>query len=99
MPTPDYNFIKWWEAGNGLGLQQLEALLMMEPAKEEEAKLSSYDGDINELQSVEKFFKAILRIPFAFLRAEIYAYCTIKSVEFDLWSCVSCFMLCAPPHN
>ena len=29
MPSPDYNFIKWWEVGNGLGLQQLEALLKM----------------------------------------------------------------------
>nr|POF10237.1 formin-like protein 11 [Quercus suber] len=67
-------FIKWWEEGKGLGLQQLEALVKMVPTKEEEAKLSSYEGDINELESVEKFFKEILEIPFAFLRVEAMLY-------------------------
>ena len=61
------------------------------PTKEEEAKPSSYDGDINELQSRE-VFQRILRIPFAFLRVEIYVYCTKNSVEFYLWSSVSCFL-------
>ena len=74
MPSPDYNFIKWREVGNGLGLQQLEALVKMAPTKEEEAKLSSYEGDLNELESVEKFFKEILEIPFAFLRVEAMLY-------------------------
>nr|XP_023912641.1 formin-like protein 11 [Quercus suber] len=60
--------------GKGLGLQQLEALVKMVPTKEEEAKLSSYEGDINELESVEKFFKEILEIPFAFLRVEAMLY-------------------------
>ncbi|KAK3200304.1 hypothetical protein Dsin_023719 [Dipteronia sinensis] len=56
--------------GEGLSLQQLEALVKMVPTKEEEAKLSSYRGDINELGSAEKFVKAILCIPFAFTRVE-----------------------------
>ncbi|KAK7820084.1 formin-like protein 11 [Quercus suber] len=60
--------------GKGLGLQQLEALVKMVPTKEEEAKLCSYEGDINELESVEKFFKEILEIPFAFLRVEAMLY-------------------------
>ncbi|KAK9292903.1 hypothetical protein L1049_020884 [Liquidambar formosana] len=60
--------------GNGLRLQQLEALVKMVPTKEEEAKLSGYDGDINELGSAEKFVKAMLNIPFAFLRIEAMLY-------------------------
>lgn len=61
-------------AGKGLSLQQLEALVKMVPTKEEEAKLSSYKGDINELGSAEKFVIVILRIPFAFLRVEAMLY-------------------------
>ncbi|XVF57510.1 hypothetical protein PTKIN_Ptkin06aG0211100 [Pterospermum kingtungense] len=60
--------------GNGLVLQQLEALVKMVPTKEEEAKLSSFKGDINELGSAEKFVKVILTVPFAFLRAEAMLY-------------------------
>ncbi|XWS42389.1 hypothetical protein CRYUN_Cryun16bG0010300 [Craigia yunnanensis] len=60
--------------GNGLVLQQLEALVKMVPTKEEEAKLSSYKGDINELGSAEKFVKVLLSVPFAFLRAEAMLY-------------------------
>lgn len=60
--------------GDGLSLQQLEALVKMVPTKEEESKLSSYKGDINELGSAEKFVKTILRIPFAFLRVEAMLY-------------------------
>ena len=55
-------------------LQQLEALVKMVPTKEEEAKLSSYKGDINELGSAEKFVKVLLSAPFAFLRAEAMLY-------------------------
>lgn len=55
-------------------LQQLEALVKMVPTKEEETKLSSYKGDINELGSAEKFVKVLLSIPFAFLRAEAMLY-------------------------
>ena len=62
------------QAGEGLCLQQLEALARMVPTDEEEAKLSSYNGDINELGSAEKFVKAILDIPFAFLRIEAMLY-------------------------
>ncbi|KAK2640282.1 hypothetical protein Ddye_028077 [Dipteronia dyeriana] len=56
--------------GEGLSLQQLEALVKMVPTKEEETKLSSYRGDINELGSAEKFVKAILCISFSFTRVE-----------------------------
>lgn len=62
------------QTGNGLGLQQLEALVKMVPTREEEAKLCNYKGDINELGSAEKFVKAILSIPFAFLRIEAMLY-------------------------
>ncbi|KAF8392601.1 hypothetical protein HHK36_022947 [Tetracentron sinense] len=60
--------------GDGLCLQQLEALVKMVPTKEEEANLSNYKGDINELGSAEKFVKAMLSIPFAFLRIEAMLY-------------------------
>ncbi|XP_057487834.1 LOW QUALITY PROTEIN: formin-like protein 11 [Actinidia eriantha] len=60
--------------GEGLCLQQLEALVKMVPTKEEEAKLSSYKGDVNELGSAERFVKAMLKIPFAFLRIEAMLY-------------------------
>ncbi|XVE63050.1 hypothetical protein DITRI_Ditri06bG0168700 [Diplodiscus trichospermus] len=56
--------------GSGLVLHQLEALVKMVPTKEEEAKLSTYKGDINELGSAERFVKVLLTVPFAFLRAE-----------------------------
>lgn len=46
----------------------------MVPTKEEEAKFSSYKGDINELGSAEKFVKSMLSIPFAFKRAEVMLY-------------------------
>lgn len=55
-------------------MQQLEALVKMEPTKEEEAKLESYKGDINELGSAEKFVKAMLKVPFAFSRIEAMLY-------------------------
>ncbi|KAM7474020.1 hypothetical protein LguiB_021263 [Lonicera macranthoides] len=60
--------------GDGLCLQQLEALVKMEPTKDEEAKLESYKGDINELGSAEKFVKAMLKVPFAFSRIEAMLY-------------------------
>ena len=60
--------------GKGLSLQQLEALVKMVPTKEEEVKLSSYKGDINELGSAEKFVKAMLGVPFAFQRVEAMLY-------------------------
>ncbi|KAM1250807.1 hypothetical protein ACFX2G_033990 [Malus domestica] len=60
--------------GNGLRLQQLEALVRMELTKEEEGKLTGYKGDINELGSAEKFVKAVLRVPFAFQRVEAMLY-------------------------
>lgn len=60
--------------GNGLFLPQLEALAKMVPTKEEEDKLSSYKGDINELGSAEKFVMALLKVPFAFLRIEAMLY-------------------------
>ncbi|MBA0783285.1 hypothetical protein Gotri_001021, partial [Gossypium trilobum] len=68
--TPEQAYNALMKAGNGLVLQQLEALVKMVPTKEEEAKLYSYNGDINELGYAEKFIKALLSIPFAFLRAE-----------------------------
>lgn len=46
----------------------------MAPTKEEEAKLSSYKGDIKDLGSTEKFLKAMLNIPFAFIRFEAMLY-------------------------
>ncbi|KAJ4963793.1 hypothetical protein NE237_023732 [Protea cynaroides] len=60
--------------GHGLCLKQLEALVKMIPTKEEEAKLSNYQGDINELGSAEKFVKVMLRIPFVFPRIEAMLY-------------------------
>ncbi|KAJ8572866.1 hypothetical protein K7X08_009377 [Anisodus acutangulus] len=60
--------------GNGLFLPQLEALAKMVPTKEEEDKLSSYKGDINELGSAEKFVMAMLKVPFAFVRIEAMLY-------------------------
>ncbi|KAK3041966.1 hypothetical protein RJ639_002274 [Escallonia herrerae] len=60
--------------GGGLCLQQLEALVKIEPTKEEEAKLSSYKGNMNELGSAENFVMAILKIPHAFQRIEAMLY-------------------------
>ncbi|XP_068662778.1 formin-like protein 11 [Aristolochia californica] len=60
--------------GNELCAQQLEALAKMRPTKEEEEKLSNYEGDINELGYAERFLKEILSIPFAFQRIEAMLY-------------------------
>ncbi|OIV90863.1 hypothetical protein TanjilG_15596 [Lupinus angustifolius] len=60
--------------GKGLSLPQLEALVKMVPTKEEEGKLLSYNGDINELGSAEKFVRAMLIVPFAFQRIEGMLY-------------------------
>ncbi|KAJ6737628.1 FORMIN-LIKE PROTEIN [Salix viminalis] len=60
--------------GDGLCLQQLEALAKMVPTKEEEAKLLGYKGNINELGSAEKFIRVVLSIPFAFQRVEAMLY-------------------------
>ncbi|KAJ8621200.1 hypothetical protein MRB53_029729 [Persea americana] len=60
--------------GDGLCAQQLEALVKMVPTKEEEDKLSNYQGDMDELGSAEKFVKAMLNIPFAFQRIEAMLY-------------------------
>ena len=55
-------------------LQQLETLVKMVLTKDEEAKLSSYKGEVNELGSAERFVKAMLKVPFAFLRIEALLY-------------------------
>ncbi|XP_073309606.1 formin-like protein 11 [Primulina huaijiensis] len=60
--------------GDGLSLQDLEALSKMVPTKEEEAKLSNYRGDVLELGSAEKLVKEMLKIPFAFARIEAMLY-------------------------
>ncbi|XP_047317838.1 formin-like protein 11 [Impatiens glandulifera] len=60
--------------GEGLCLQQLEALAKMTLTKEEESKLSNYKGDVNELSSAEHFVKRILNIPLAFHRIESMLY-------------------------
>ncbi|KAF9620990.1 hypothetical protein IFM89_015812 [Coptis chinensis] len=60
--------------GEGLSLQQLEALVKMVPTKEEETKLSNYQGDIIELVSAEKLVRAMLNVPFAFPRIEAMLY-------------------------
>ncbi|KAL6532017.1 Formin-like protein 11 [Orobanche gracilis] len=60
--------------GDGLSLQDLEALSKMVPTKEEEAKLINYKGDILELGSAEKLVKAMLKIPFTFSRIEAMLY-------------------------
>lgn len=46
----------------------------MVPTKEEEDKLTSYKGDINELGSAEKFLRAMLSVPSAFQRVEAMLY-------------------------
>lgn len=62
------------ETGDGLSLQDLEALSKMVPTKEEEAKLANYKGDIFELGSAEQLVKAMIQIPFAFSRIEVMLY-------------------------
>ncbi|KAL8540920.1 hypothetical protein ACS0TY_002250 [Phlomoides rotata] len=60
--------------GDGLSLQDLEALSKMVLTKEEDAKLANYKGDIFELGSAEKLVKAMIQIPFAFSRIEVMLY-------------------------
>ncbi|XP_008801139.3 formin-like protein 2 isoform X1 [Phoenix dactylifera] len=60
--------------GRGLCVQKLEALVKMTPTKDEQEKISNYDGDIDELGPAEKFVKVVLCIPFAFSRIEVMLY-------------------------
>lgn len=55
-------------------MEQLEVLLKVTPTKIEEEKLVNYEGDINNLASSEKFLKAMLEIPLAFLRIKVMLY-------------------------
>lgn len=63
-----------WGTGEGLSLQDLEALSKMVPTKDEETKLASYKGNLSELGSAEKLVKAMLQIPFAFSRIDAMLY-------------------------
>lgn len=68
------SFLNFIQIGDGLSLQDLEALSKMVPTKEEEAKLSNYRGEVLELGSAEKLVKEMLKIPFAFARIEAMLY-------------------------
>lgn len=46
----------------------------MAPTEEEEAKLSNFKGNINELGSAEKLVKELLAVPYAFQRIEAMLY-------------------------
>ncbi|PAN38544.1 hypothetical protein PAHAL_7G179200 [Panicum hallii] len=60
--------------GNGLSVQQLEALIKMAPTKEEVDKLEGYDGDVGSLVAAERLVKVVLTIPCAFARVEAMLY-------------------------
>ncbi|CAN6269911.1 unnamed protein product [Urochloa humidicola] len=60
--------------GNGMSVQQLEALIKMAPTKEEVEKLESYDGDVGGLVAAERLLKVVLTIPCAFARVEAMLY-------------------------
>ncbi|KAL8168340.1 hypothetical protein V2J09_009839 [Rumex salicifolius] len=64
------------ETGNtrALGAEVLETLVKMAPTKEEEIKLTGYEGDTSKLGSAERFLKAVLDVPFAFKRVESMLY-------------------------
>ena len=61
-------------SGNGLSVQQLEALIKMAPTKEEVDKLEGYDGDVGSLVAAERLLKVVLTIPCAFARVEAMLY-------------------------
>lgn len=51
----------------------------MAPTNEEELKLRLYNGDISQLGPAERFLKALVDIPFAFMRLESLLFmCTIQ---------------------
>ncbi|XP_031482262.2 formin-like protein 11 isoform X1 [Nymphaea colorata] len=60
--------------GDGLAVEQLEALAKMAPTKEEEERLSNYIGDTSELGFGERFVKEILNLPLAFSGIEAMLY-------------------------
>lgn len=61
-------------SGNGLSVQQLEALIKMAPNKDEVEKLEGYDGDVGSLVAAERLVKVVLTIPCAFARVEAMLY-------------------------
>jgi hypothetical protein len=72
--TKQYFADLWACSGNGLSVQQLEALIKMAPTKEEVEKLESYDGDVGSLVAAERLVKVALTIPCAFARVEAMLY-------------------------
>jgi hypothetical protein len=62
------------DAGSGLSVQQLEALIKMAPTKEEVEKLAAYDGDVEGLVPAERLVKLVLTVPCAFVRVEAMLY-------------------------
>lgn len=81
----------------------------MVPTKEEEDKLSNYQGDMDELGSAEKFVKAMLNIPFAFQRMEAMLYRDTFEDEvvhlrksfamLEVMSNNICLLLCSANHH
>ncbi|KAG2329613.1 hypothetical protein Bca52824_000793 [Brassica carinata] len=80
-PSGEDNFlcVSLQNAGPDYGLGRvmftaLEALVKMMPTKEEELKLCSYKGVVDELGSAKNILRALVGVPFAFQRAEAMMY-------------------------
>ncbi|RRT39489.1 hypothetical protein B296_00059091 [Ensete ventricosum] len=74
------------KAGNAdsLGNELLETLLKMAPSKEEELKLKEYKDDSPvKLGPAEKFLRAVLEIPFAFMRVDAMLYIANFDLEIN----------------
>lgn len=70
--------------GYELPTELFQTLLKMAPTQEEELKLRMFNGDILLLGPAERFLKALVDIPFAFLRIECLIFATSVEEEVSI---------------
>lgn len=64
---------------NELPVELIQTLLKMAPTSDEELKLRLFSGELSQLGPAERFLKALVDIPFAFMRLEALLFmCTLQ---------------------
>lgn len=70
--------------GTQLPVELISTLLKMAPSQEEEKRLLSYSGDINQLGPSERFLKGLVEIPYAFKRLEALLFMSSFKEDYNM---------------
>ncbi|KAJ9549307.1 hypothetical protein OSB04_021850 [Centaurea solstitialis] len=70
--------------GTQLPVELISTLLKMAPSQEEEKRLLSYSGDINQLGPSERFLKNLVEIPYAFKRLEALLFMSSFKEDYNM---------------